>query len=54
MRNLFKIGIVALTIAVTAQACNPPKTNVNKTEVDSLKKALDTGTKTNIDTTRKN
>lgn len=60
MKNSFKIGFVIIGIAVSALACDPPKTNSNstppdsgKTKVDTSQKGIDTAKKAAIDTVKK-
>ena len=52
MKNSFKIGFVIVGIAVSALACDPPKTNSNTTPPDSEKAKIDTSQKS-IDTAKK-
>ena len=60
MKNLVKMGLVALTVSMFAAGCSGcgdhakpvDKIDTNKTTVDSPKKAIDT-TKAKIDTTKK-
>lgn len=59
MKNSFKIGSLILGIAVSALACDPPKsapTNTpdsNKTAIDTSKKNIDTAKKAAVDTVKK-
>ena len=53
MRNLFKTGLFALAVSVTVLACDPPKTNSEKTPVDTASKTIDTSKKAAIDSTGK-
>jgi hypothetical protein len=60
MKNSFKIGFIILGIAVSALACDPPKTNLNntppdsgKTKVDTLQKSIDTAKNVAIDSVKK-
>ncbi len=60
MKNSFKIGFVILGIAVSALACDPPKTNSNttpsdsgKTKIDTSKNSIDTAKKAAVDTVKK-
>jgi len=52
MKNLLKIGVLALIIGVTAVACDPPQSKQESNPVDSNKTAIDTTQKA-IDTTKK-
>jgi hypothetical protein len=52
MKNLLKIGALALAIATTVIACDPPKADATVKEIDSLKKDTTiVGDSTHKDTT---
>ena len=60
MKNSFKIGFLIVAIAVSALACDPPKTNSNttppdsgKAKIDTSQKSIDTAKKAAIDTVKK-
>ena len=60
MKNLVKSGLLILTIAMTALACDPPKGDANKSpedsgiaKIDTASKKIDSAKKTPIDTVRK-
>jgi hypothetical protein len=60
MKNSFRTGFLLASIAVSALACDPPKTNANttppdsgKTKIDTLQKGIDTEKNVAIDTVKK-
>jgi hypothetical protein len=53
MKNSFKIGSLAMGIAVSVIACDPPHANTNKPSIDSPQKTTDTGNKAAMDTAKK-
>ena len=60
MKNSFKIGLLALTIAIAVSSCGDgdkaasgSKTDTNKAGVDTAQKSIDTAKKAGIDTVKK-
>ena len=53
MKNLFKVALLAMTVAVTVFACDPPKSGSTQTPVDSTQKINDSSKAAPIDTVKK-